>query len=224
MKIGNIIWGLVLIIIGVVFGLNAFGANIDIFFDGWWTLFIIVPCLVDIFKGEDRTGSLIGLLIGIALLLGCQDFIGFDIIWKLIVPIILVVIGLSLIFKNAFKENFNKEIKRLNENKSGKEYNGVFSSQKVNFDGEKFDGCDLNAVFGGVVFDLTNATLGKEQVINASAIFGGIDIIVPKNAVVKVNSNSVFGGVTNRVKNRDDKKAPVIYINASSIFGGVEIK
>ena len=43
------LWGIVLIAIGVVIGLNSFGvANIDIFFDGWWTLFIIgfnINCL-----------------------------------------------------------------------------------------------------------------------------------------------------------------------------------
>ena len=44
-KIENTVIGLILIIIGVIIGLNAFHiTNIDLFFDGWWTLFIIVPC------------------------------------------------------------------------------------------------------------------------------------------------------------------------------------
>lgn len=30
--------------------MNAFGiTDIELFFDGWWTLFIIVPCLVGIY-------------------------------------------------------------------------------------------------------------------------------------------------------------------------------
>ena len=41
-KIENTVIGLILIIIGVIIGLNAFHiTNIDLFFDGWWTLFII---------------------------------------------------------------------------------------------------------------------------------------------------------------------------------------
>ena len=43
-KISSVIWGIVLIAAGALFALNALNiTNIDIFFDGWWTLFIIVP-------------------------------------------------------------------------------------------------------------------------------------------------------------------------------------
>ena len=46
-KYGSIILGIILILVGVIFGLNALDiTDIDIFFDGWWTLFIIVPCFI----------------------------------------------------------------------------------------------------------------------------------------------------------------------------------
>ena len=78
-KIENVLWGIVLIIVGVIIGGNALGiTNIDIFFDGWWTLFIIVPCFIGVVKDEEKTGSIIGLLIGIALLLGCQNILNFE--------------------------------------------------------------------------------------------------------------------------------------------------
>ena len=49
----SIIWGLVLITLGIIIGLNAFEIiNVDIFFDGWWTLFIIVPCFIGIITEE----------------------------------------------------------------------------------------------------------------------------------------------------------------------------
>ena len=61
MKLSNILWGLVLILIGIIFGLNALDiADINIFFDGWWTLFIIVPCFIDLFKDKDKSGNIIG--------------------------------------------------------------------------------------------------------------------------------------------------------------------
>ena len=42
-KTGKIIWGVAFIAAGIVFALNAFGiTHIELFFDGWWTLFIIV--------------------------------------------------------------------------------------------------------------------------------------------------------------------------------------
>ena len=101
-KFGNVLWGIVLIGIGLIIGGNALGiTNINIFFDGWWTLFIIIPCFIGLFKDNEKTGNLIGLLIGVALLLACQDIFDFDLIWKLAFPAILVAIGLSIIFKDA---------------------------------------------------------------------------------------------------------------------------
>ena len=49
-----------------VLGINALSiAYIDIFFDGWWTLFIIIPCFIGLFNDRDRTGNLIGLVVGV---------------------------------------------------------------------------------------------------------------------------------------------------------------
>ena len=112
-KISNILWGLVFIVVGVIFGLNALNiTDINIFFDGWWTLFIIVPCFIGLFKDEDKSSNLIGLVIGICLLLGCIDIIEFTLIWKLMVPAILVMIGLSFIFKDTLNSKIKKEIKK----------------------------------------------------------------------------------------------------------------
>ena len=65
----------------------------------------------------------------------------------------------------------------------------------------------------------------KDVVINLSSIFGGIDVFVPSNCKVKVTSNSMFGGVDNKIKNPHiTDKSKTIYINASCVFGGVEVK
>ena len=110
-KFKDIILGVLFIVIGVIIGLNAFEiTNIDIFFDGWWTLIIIIPCLIGIFDSGDKTGNLIGLLIGLLLLLCCQNLFSFDLLWKLLLPIILVVVGLSIIFKNALNNKINKGV------------------------------------------------------------------------------------------------------------------
>ena len=70
-KTSTWLWGIVLIIIGVVLGINALGvAHINIFFPGWWTLFIIVPCFIGLFGNDnDKTGDLIRLCIGAILLM-----------------------------------------------------------------------------------------------------------------------------------------------------------
>ena len=95
MKSSNILWGLVLILIGIIFGLNALDiADINIFFDGWWTLFIIVPCLTSMFESGVKRSNTIGLTIGSLLLLSSWNVVPEE----LVVPLLLVVIGGVLIF------------------------------------------------------------------------------------------------------------------------------
>lgn len=225
-KISNILWGLVLIVIGVIFGLNTLGiADINIFFDGWWTLFIIVPCFIDLFRNENKTGNIIGVVIGVALLLSCRDILNMSLVLKLILPFILVCIGLSIIFKDSLNKKVKDKIKKLNKvKKSDKEYSATFGEQKLDFSDEKFDGCEINAVFGGVNCDLRNSIIKDDCVINASAIFGGITIRVPSNVKVKVSSTPIFGGVSDERKKRDNDSKVTLYINATCLFGGVEIK
>lgn len=221
----NMLWGIVLIAIGVVLGLNAFDiTNIDLFFDGWWTLFIIIPCFIDLFKDKDKTGNIVGLVIGIFLLLSCQELIDFSILWKMVVPVVLILVGLSFIFKNTFSDSA-KKIKEINsKNKENdKEILAVFSSQKVNVGDEKFEGSSISCVFGGVSLDLREAKITSDIVINATSVFGGIDILVSDNVTVKVNSTSIFGGVDNKRENSSDNRK-IIYVNATCLFGGVDIK
>lgn len=223
-KISSLLWGFVFIIVGIIFGLNALElTDINIFFDGWWTLFIIVPCFINLFKNEDITSNFIGLVIGICLLLGCQDIIEFDLIRKLIVPFILVMIGTSFIFRDIFNKKAKENIKKPNDQEN-KEYYACFFGQKLDFNKESFTGCSLNAVFGGVECDLRNAIIKEDVVINASSIFGGITIYAPEDVNIKISSTSIFGGVTDKRKNKTQNEKYTIYINATAMFGGVEVK
>ena len=225
-KIGNLLWGLVLITIGLIIGGNVLEiTNINIFFDGWWTLLIIIPCFIGLFTEREKTGNFIGLLIGVALLLACQDIIEFKLVWKLLLPTILVIIGISIIFKDVIGRKVSNEIKKINKNKTGEnEYCATFSGQDIKFDGERFKGADITAVFGGVKLDLTKAIIEEDIVINTSSIFGGIDIFVPENVKIKIKSSSIFGGVSDKKKHKEETAIHTIYINANCIFGGVEIK
>lgn len=225
-NIGSLIWGLILVIVGVIWGLNELNiTDIDIFFTGWWTLFIIIPSIAGLIKDENKTGSIIWLLIGVLLFLGVNDIIDFDMMWSLLFPIIIIIIGLSILCKNIFNKGLKEKIRELNkiENKNKKEITATFSSEKINFEKEKFTSCDASAIFGGVELDLRNATFKDSAVINVTAIFGGIDILVPKDVTVIVNSTSIFGGISNERKETLESKH-TLYVNGTCLFGGVEIK
>lgn len=225
-KLSKILWGIALIAVGSIFALKAFGVtNVEIFFDGWWTLFIIVPCLVGIFSEREKTGNIIGLLIGVFLLLCCQNVLSFDMFGKLAIPAIIVIIGLKMIFGAFFGDKAAKMLETSRKNGDDIKVGcATFSGQNLNFDGEQFSGAELTAVFGGVKCDLRQAIIEKDCAVNTTSVFGGIDILVPDNVNVKVNSNSIFGGVSEKNHRTAVQGAVTIYINATCMFGGVEIK
>lgn len=222
-NLSKIVWGLVLIAAGVLFGLNALGVtDVKVFFDGWWTLFIIIPCFVGLFTDRNKTGNIVGLLLGVILLLCMQNVIDFDSVWKLVLPAVVVIIGLSMLFGGiGFKgRKFAPKVSSGNATSCF----AAFSGKNMNFDGQTFRGAEINAVFGGIKCDLTNAVFEGDSVINATAIFGGIDIIVPAGVNVEVRSDCFFGGVTDKGHVNISGNPYTVYVNATGIFGGVEIK
>ncbi len=218
MKKSNIIWGLVFIIIGILIGIKSLGIlDINIFFKGWWSLFIIIPCLIGLFTDNDKVGSIIGILVGIFLLLSAQEIISYDLLWKLALPIILVIIGISILFKTNRTENAPK----LNKDGTN-DYFTAFGGQNIEYGKKEFKGAEITSIFGGIKLNLKDAIIKEDVKIEASSIFGGIEITVPSSVNISVNSIPIFGGVTNNVKNKEEKKH-TIYINSVALFGGVKI-
>ena len=217
--------GFLLIFIGLILGLNAFGiTNINLFFSGWWTLFIIIPSLVGLINDKEKTSSLIFLIIGVWLFLAERDLIEYGLLIRLLLPVILISIGLLLVFKDVLSIN-GKEIKKINaNNKESNNYIAVFGSQDLKFEDEKVENLDLKSLFGGIKLDLRDAKIEKDIVINTLSVFGGIDIYVPDDVKVKVSSTPFFGGVEVKRGKQSSKKEITIYLNSVCIFGGVDVK
>ena len=84
-KVKPVIWGLAIIALGIILGGNAIGLfNIDIFFKGWWTLFIIVPSTISLITEKEKVSNLLFLCCGIILLLAAQDVFDYSVAWKVI--------------------------------------------------------------------------------------------------------------------------------------------
>ncbi|MBQ9120748.1 MAG: hypothetical protein IJY12_00085 [Clostridia bacterium] len=99
----KIVWGIALVALGIIWVLNTLDiTNINIFFDGWWTLFIIVPCLIGLLNKEHIVGNCIGIALGVGLLLDKNDVLNFD-FWELIFPVLVIAFGIKLIVGNLKK-------------------------------------------------------------------------------------------------------------------------
>lgn len=213
MKNKNYLWGILIIIVGVIFlGNNLDIWNINIFFDGWWTLFIIVPSLIALIKLEDVVSSVLGLSIGILLLLASRDIINWSTVGDIFIPIVIIAVGVSFIFKPKVKVKSNGEATYL----------GIFSSttEKVT----KLDNkLECIAVFGGIDLDLRKVEIKEDVQIECVSVFGGIDLKLPENVVVKTNGVPIFGGIENKKDSTSEKNMHTIYINYVCIFGGIDI-
>ena len=218
------LWGVLLIVVGLILGLNALNiTNINIFFDGWWTLFIIVPSFIGLFdKNDNKTDNIIGLCIGITFLLSARDIISFELILKLVIPFVLVVLGLSCLFGDRLEKQVKDKFKGAKKNDL-EWIVATFAEQNINRDNSKFDGCNMDSIFGSIKLDLRNANIEKEAIIKASSIFGEIVLLLPDDVNVVLKSMPIFGSISNKLRNDKDSKK-TIYIDAFSLFGGIDIK
>lgn len=227
-QIKPIIWGIAIIALGIIFGGNALGLfKLDIFFDGWWTLFIIIPSIISLFTDKEKLSSLGFLSAGIILLLAAQNVFSYDVAWKIILAVALVIIGLSIIIKSVFHskndQEVAKKVEKLKDNDTMDSAMAIFSGSERTYKDETFNGTNLAAIFGGVNFDLRKAKFEKDTVIKAFALFGGIDITVPDDVIIKLKSGFIFGGISDDRKSATEKGKHTIYIDAAGAFGGVTI-
>ena len=240
-KSTKIVWGVALIIIGAIIALDRLNViSFDVIFDGWWTLFIIVPCAIGLFQRQSVTGNLIGVIVGVTLFAVHRGWLNWDLVGDMIFPVILVAVGAGIIFTKKEKETFDELEKEetlienpvINEEVSfsntpeTKKLNVffAFSGGKSVVNGDKVTGGDVTAIFGGSDCDLTNAVFQGVTQLNVNAIFGGVKLILPENVNVKINPTSIFGGTTNNRNSANNENAPTVYVNAFSMFGGIKIQ
>ena len=220
-KLTGIIIGAILIACGVIYILGAFGiADINISFDGWWTLFIIIPCLDGIFTSKDKFGSFIGLAVGVLLLLAAQDVFEYDMIWKIIVPFIIIMLGIKLIVKSTSPR------KKIDDSEKGQKENmAAFGAHSFAYADEEITVAKIGAVFGGVKCNLTDAKIKDGSRIDLFCAFGGADIFVPENVNVKINTFCLFGGIRDkRAIETADENSVTLTINGFCVFGGADIR
>ena len=143
----KVIWGSALVLFGIAW-IVCIVLHINVLFDGWWTMFIIVPCLCALLSHSDKTGPAIGLGVGILLLLAEQDIIDWDMFWKIGLAVLVIALGLGMIFSNKIKSSSATSVKTLNrDGKNIRMVNASFGEQNLSFTGAVFEGADVNAEF-----------------------------------------------------------------------------
>lgn len=122
-KSAGAIWGILMILGGILLAgriLNWFEFNL--FFRGWWTLFLIIPSAVDFLTGQrNRSASLKGLIIGVLLLMAAQGFIEYRMFFPLVVAAFLILSGCRMMFSGEKTKSGKREAYRKRHVKDSKD-------------------------------------------------------------------------------------------------------
>ena len=225
MKRNNkIIWGSALVVCGIIW-IVCICLHINILFNGWWTLFIIVPCICALLGNSEKTGPAIGVGVGVLLLLAEQNVIDWDMFWKIGLAVLVIALGLGMIFSNKLKGSTSTSVKTLNrDGKNIRVVNASFGEQNLSFGGEAFEGADVTASFASVHLDLRGAIINEDVELNVDCKFAGLVIDAPNDLLVKVTANATFGGVDDKRRVILSEHTHTLYISGSCVFSGIEIK
>ena len=223
-RTSKIIGGIALVAFGIVWALELLDV-ISISLEGWWALFIIVPCFINIFNDRRKAGAIIGCGIGILLLLAARSIIPWNDIWKYMLCLVAVVWGLTLLFFS----NKKSSVRRHNSEQAAPvvlddniEVN--FGKQEYSYDGQPFEGADVHVSFGFVGLDLRDADIRDGAVINVDCSFGGIQIRLPKGVCVNNGIDTTFAGVDCDCCTQPCDGAKTLYLKGHCNFCGIELK
>lgn len=226
----KILGGLFVIAAGVLILLKQIGMPIPHWVLSWEMILILIGFVMLVKHNFKKTGAYILILIGGAFL--ANDFVPDLIEPRFIWPVLIIILGASMIFKSGVISSKEKQPSKLNT-----VFNDLAPEDFVNsssfFSGitkkvvtKNFKGASITSVFGGNEVNMAQADFSGEAVIDVTCVFGGVTLIVPSNWKIKSDLTSVFGGIEDQrpavlSENINDEK--VLILKGACIFGGIEI-
>lgn len=244
------IWGMILIVLGLFIAARAVGLiPFSIFFDGWWTLFIIIPCFIGLFSNEHgKTSYLTGLCIGVLLLMSAQNLITWRMFGPLLFAVVLVLAGVSILFKKDPNEFDNQQYNYQGNYKQAGEYKEYVKNQSgdnfsedsnsTNANNENYNEADENTSTSGKDSSYSYKTNYSSNNYNANqnayknsykgpgycactAVFAGKDIRYDNKEFRGAALSTIFGGIELDLRNALINENVVI--DATAILGGIDI-
>jgi hypothetical protein len=205
--------GLVLLALGVIGIVEAAGTDTGTLAD-WWPVAVIGLGLVSM-VGRRRVslGPLVIVALGVVLLADQLSWTDED----LFGPALLVVFGLAVLL--GLSRSYG------GERDSDRSSFAMFGATKVKERSEHLRRADATAVFGGVTLDLREAHIDDKASVEALALFGGVDILVPTGWRVAITGTPILGGFEDKTLVNEflPADAPVLNVNGVAIFGGVTV-
>ena len=252
---GGLVGGIILAGIGVVLLLQNLGIPYFEDLERYWPVILIVVGAVQGARSMGMGGRVWGgmiFVVGFVFLMNNLGVIHGD-IWRFLWPGVLIMVGLGMLARAIDRQSYggnNSGASAAQAKKFGEDLKDriisdiharipvgsvndmsewtIFGGTRRRVDSQDFQGGEVFAMFGGAEIDLRKAASTREEIlIEANAIFGGIEIRVPENWNVTVRGSGIFGGYEDETLDSrvaPDAKQPHLIVNGFAVFGGVNIK
>jgi hypothetical protein len=154
--------------------------------------------------------GIIIIVLGAAILIKHIFNLDFPVI-KVVFGVALILIGLRiLVFKGAHTHC-----------QTGDKNNVVFGERTMYY---TVDNTEYNAVFSSAVLDLTKLEATKDGRIKVSCVFGNMKIIINQQTKLIIDSDVVFGSISNPDENSiTDSNQVILKMKADAVFGSIKI-
>jgi predicted membrane protein len=223
----GVVGGVALLAIGAILLLQQNG--VINFSDVWrlWPLALVIGGLVRMTQYGARSRVMGAVLILLGGILEAAEFnlIPYT-IWELW-PLGIIAIGLVLLWQ-SLQPRVERDVPfaKVEFHARGIDNFAIFGAGQRRISDADFSHFEVLALFGGYNLDLRKAVMkGSSAIVDATAIFGGIEIIVPEHWNVVVRGVGIFGGYGDESHHPPaSEPAPELVVQGVAIFGGVAIK
>jgi predicted membrane protein len=221
---GRIFWGLLLIVLGGLFLLDQmdridFG---DLIGRYWPVVFIILGFSILLSNNFRNVGSGLFFIVFGAFFLLVRLRIFDRMVWSYIWPLAIIAVGVWILVRPAWHPDRKKGDMTTADDL---DINQVFSGSSRKIESQSFRGGKADVVFGSAELDLRGARLaGGQATLVLSAVFGGIEVYVPRDWQVVLEGSPVLGSIESRKAVSDVPKTQTLTIKGSAVFGSIEVK
>jgi len=221
---GRIFWGLLLIVLGGLFLLDQmdkldFGDFIGHY---WPVVFIILGVSILLNNNFKNVGSGIFFIAFGTFFLLVRLRIFDRMVWSYLWPLAIIAVGVWILVRPAWHPDKKKAAEMTADDL---DINQVFSSSSRKIEAQSFRGGKADVVFGSAELDLRGARLaGGQATLVLSAVFGGIEVTVPRDWQVVLEGSPVLGSIESRKSISDVPKTQTLTIKGSAVFGSIEVK
>lgn len=183
----------------------------------YWPLLVVLAGAV-ILANDLRSWPVAGFVAMLGVLFQLRELEIIDVQpWSIVWPLIIIFVGISLLFGRTYAGNRVSKSER-------DDVSAILAGTSVVNHSKAFKQSNVSTIMGGARLDLRQAEFEKDALIEVFGFWGGIEIVVPENVVIRNQVNNIMAGTEDKTKQNINKNAPVLTIAGTLIMAGVSIR